>query len=76
MSKRVSVNGSMDYNQFMQGYSEKMANRGVYCSVCGHDMNQPSLNSAMNPSDRRMENQYGKHMSCAQKQHSERLRGY
>lgn len=74
MSKRVSVNGSMDYNTFMQGHSEKIASRGSYCSICGHDINQPSLNSASNPGDRRMEMQYGKHISCAQKQQMERMR--
>lgn len=76
MAKRVSVNGSMDYHEFMQGYSEKMASRGVYCGICGHDMNQPSLNSASDPGDRRMEMQYGKHILCSQKQQMQRLRNY
>lgn len=76
MAKKVSTNGSMDYNQFMQGHSARMASRGVYCQYCGQDLNQPSLNSASDPGDRRMEVQYGKHISCSQKQQMLRMRGY
>lgn len=69
MAKRVNVGGAMDYNDFAQGYMQKMVDRPAYCTICGQDTKQPSIHSASDPQDRRMEVHYRKHMSCAQRQH-------